>query len=307
MEPEEAIALLRSNDPEDRLRAARVLSRTARRRDANAIADALAREDDRWIRRFLARALGYAQDRRRGPRQTAGLVSDDERIDELLGVATASVTKLLLHEFSPLLGDIRRHAEREVRGSAIVDYGDSRTRQAVERLDRLIDAIANLNKAASPSSLVEFDLATLSTRLIEACAERSGERIEAAGPNPLLVYGDERLVELAIDQGLRNAIEATAERGGVDPVTVTWTSGDNHATVSVGDRGPGLPKGFDRALRAISTTKDKRRHHGLGLLTANRAARSMGGSIVVSPRLGGGVSFVLSWPARGPEDANPPR
>jgi signal transduction histidine kinase len=306
MQPDEAIALLRSNEAEDRLRAARALSRTARRRDANAIADALAREDDRWIRRFLARALGYAQDRRRGPRQTAGLVSDDERIDELLGVATASVTALLLHEFNPLLGDIRRHAEREV-GSSVRDYAESRTRQAVERLDRLLDAIANLNKAASPSALMEFDLAALANHLVEACAERSGMRIEAAGPNPLLVHGDERLVEMAMDQGLRNAIEATAESGSPDPVTVTWTSGDNYATVSVGDRGLGLPKGFDRALRAISTTKDKRLHHGLGLLTANRAARSMGGSIVVSPRLGGGVSFVLSWPARGPEDANPPR
>ena len=122
MQAQEAVALLGSADPEDRLRAARALTRPARRQDANAIADALAREDDRWIRRFLTRALSYSQDHRRGPRPTAGLVSDDERIDELLGVATASVTKLLLHEFSPLLGDIRRHAEREV-----PDYPSKRT------------------------------------------------------------------------------------------------------------------------------------------------------------------------------------
>jgi signal transduction histidine kinase len=302
MQPEEALVLLGSRDADDRLRAARALTRTARRQDANAIADALAREDDRWVRRFLARALSYSQDRRRGPRPTAGLVSDDERTDELLGVATASVTALLLHEFSPLLGDIRRHAAREVTNPP---YEKSRTKNAIERLDRLIDAIANLNKAASPSANEEFDLGALIVELAEACAERSGVRIEAAGPNPLLVHGDARLVEMAIDQGLRNAVEASKEAASEDPVIATWASDDEQITVSVGDRGSGLPKGFDKALRAISTSKDKRRHHGLGLLTANRAARSLGGRVVVAPRLGGGVSFVLSWPARGADNADP--
>jgi signal transduction histidine kinase len=302
MIPEEALSLLGSPDPDDRLRAARLLARSARRQDANAIADALAREDDRWVRRFLARALSYSQDRRHGPRPTAGLVSDDERTDELLGVATASVTRLLLHEFSPLLGDIRRHAGREVTNPP---YERSRTKDAVDRLDRLIEAIANLNKAASPSAFEEFDLGLLVVTLAEGCMERAEVEIEATGPNPLLVHGDPRLVEMAVDQGLRNAVEATLVGPSKEPVSVSWSGAGDQITVSVGDRGPGLPKGFDRSLRAISTTKDKRHHHGLGLLTASRAARSLGGRIVVSPRLGGGVSFVLSWRVVGGDRANP--
>jgi signal transduction histidine kinase len=187
----------------------------------------------------------------------------------------------------------------------VPDYLRKRTHDAIERLDRLIEAIADLNRAASPSALVEFDLAALTIRLADACEDRSGVKVEAVGPDPLLVNGDAKLVEMALGQGLRNAVEATAEAGNDQPVTVTWSAEDSRVTVSVGDRGPGLPKGFDRALREIATSKNKSSHHGLGLLTANRAARSMGGAVIVSPRLGGGVSFVLTWPSRSLEDANP--
>jgi signal transduction histidine kinase len=72
----------------------------------------------------------------------------------------------------------------------------------------------------------------------------------------------------------------------------------------VSDRGIGLPKSFDKTLDSIATTKDKREHSGLGLLTSRRALRSMGGQLEVLPRVGGGVTFVAVWPSTGDGDAD---
>ena len=92
MNADEAVALLQSDSTEDRLKAARTLARVARKKDAAVIGEALRSESDRWVRHSLARALAYTEDRRRGPRSPAGLVSDEDRTEELLSVAMASVS-----------------------------------------------------------------------------------------------------------------------------------------------------------------------------------------------------------------------
>jgi signal transduction histidine kinase len=219
------------------------------------------------------------------------LVSEDERADELLSVATASVTGLLLHEFSPLLGDIRRRARSDV-----PDYETSQTMQAIDRLDRLLEAIRSLNRAASAAKMADLDVSTVVQSLAQECAERGEVRIESSGPRPLLVRGDPGLIEMAVGQGIRNAAESLPAEA-TFPIQVTWDLVDGTASISVSDRGVGLPKGFDSTLRSIATTKDKREHHGFGLLTANRAVRSMGGRLSVARRDGGGTTFTLEWPA----------
>ena len=297
MNADEAVALLRSDSTEDRLNAARTLARVARKKDAAAIGEALRSESDRWVRRSLARALAYTEDRRRRPRSPAGLVSEKDRADELLSVAMANVSRLLLHEFNPVLGDIRRYAT-----AAVADFETSKTREAVDRLDRLMKAIASLNEAASPADMQEFDLAVVMERLCQVCEERSGVLMERSGPQPLLVSGDPCLLELALDQGLRNAVEAMKEADAQGSVEVTWEHTGGNATVQVLDRGIGLPKGFDKTLSSIATTKDKLLHDGMGLLTSRRALLSMGGRLEVLPRPGGGAIFMANWPTRAGGD-----
>ncbi len=295
MTREEALERLSDPDLAVRLVASRTLARTAQMGDLPRIQAALGTESDRWVRRHLNRATRFASDRRTNRRRLLGLASAKEVGDELFGIAVAEVTRLLLHEVNVLIGDIRRHAEREV-GSAATSFKESRTKKSIDRIDRLTSAIATLNQAASPATLTEVDISAVLVRLADSCAERMHYPVEPIGQAPALVWTDQDLLELAVDQGLRNAVEASREAGSTAPVRLVWRVHNNTYDVLVLDSGRGLPKGFDHSFRTISTNKDKRQHQGIGLLIASRAAASIGGQMAIAPRADGGCEFSLLAP-----------
>lgn len=297
MTREEALAQIRAADRDKRIASARSLAISALRVDIPALEAALSLEQDRWVRRHLDRAIRFAKDRRSNRRRLS-LATDNERSDQLYGVAVAEVTHVLLHEINVLLGDIRRHAQRELVANQGVAYDESRTRLAVDRMGRLTRAIGGLNEAASPAEFMEFDLASMLKSLSEACSERHGFPVECVGPDPALVRSDPRLVELVVDQGIRNAVESSMAAHSTRPVRLTWVVDGEQVGVQVVDSGLGPPKGFDRAFRAVSTTKDKREHRGIGLMTASRAASSLGGHVTLNPRLEPGAVFELTFGSR---------
>lgn len=303
MTHDEALDLLSDPDVAVRLKAARFLAAAAVKNDLPAIDSALRRELDRWVRRHLVRAERFARDKRTNRRRLISLASDSERSDELYGLAVAEVTALLLHEVNVLIGDVRRHAQRDLSRNAPLDYEVSRTKAAIDRMDRLTAAIATLNQAASPANFAEFDVAGLLIGLAESSFERSLCPIETVGPEPALIWTDGQLLELVVDQALRNAVESNRDAGAETAVRLGWSITDDGLVVSVQDAGLGLPKGFDHTFRSVRTNKDKRDHSGIGLITASRAAASIGGQISVTPRLDGGVEFLLIAPTRGRQQA----
>lgn len=86
-----------------------------------------------------------------------------------------------------------------------------------------------------------------------------------------------------------NALEVTAGKG---PVSVTVRSDDDAVTITVADRGPGLP---DRdVFEAFFTTKSS--GTGLGLWLVRRVVEEAGGSIVAGARRRGGAEFTVRMP-----------
>ena len=119
--------------------------------------------------------------------------------------------------------------------------------------------------------------------------ERSGEFSEAAGSAVLLRRA---LVNL-----LRNAIEATppARRAEPGSIVVAGGRGAREATLSIGDRGPGV----DAAAREkifLPFYSSKAGGSGFGLAIVARIAELHGGTVDVSDRPGGGALFTLRLP-----------
>jgi signal transduction histidine kinase len=281
---DEALAALETGNTRRRLEAARVLLGEPRPRDRDALTRAVRREAVPRIKHVIEETL-------------AALTPTDLTNDEGMAArdtaarAVKETTSKVVHEVRKLLPSLRLAAERDVR-----DFEGSSTKDYIDRLDSLVDAIDRLGRAASAPVIADFDLAVLVDEV--AAAESAGYPVtlNTQGPTPLLVLGDRGHVSLALANGLRNAIEASLAVDDRDPpgVVVAWEQTDTHYWVVVLDRGVGLPHGSHRAFEFGRTSKPK--HDGAGLAIAKQAIETMAGECSLSPRDGGGTSYEITWP-----------
>jgi two-component system, NtrC family, sensor histidine kinase HydH len=111
------------------------------------------------------------------------------------------------------------------------------------------------------------------------------------------VGGSAVLLRRALVNLLRNAVEATPEARRADPdgIEVAGGGGAGQATLSVGDRGPGV----DAAARErifLPFYSSKPGGSGFGLAIVARIAALHGGTVDVTDRPGGGAVFTLRLP-----------
>jgi signal transduction histidine kinase len=284
---DEALSLLEAGNLRQRLQAARVLREDPRPSDRLVLQRAARTESVPRIQRIIEDALtSIAQPSDVGEENDSGLAARDTAAR-----AVRETTRTVVHEVRNLLPSLRLAAEQD-----IADFAVSHTREYIDRLDSLVDAIDRLGTAASAPVITDFDLAQLVDEVVSSEAGAGAVPVEQHGSSPFLVLGDRGHIMLAVSNGLRNALEATLEAEPVNPspIVVTWDSTDSDYWVVVLDRGVGLPPGSHRAFEFGRTSKQK--HDGAGLAIAKQAIDTLGGEIQLRPRQGGGASYEVSWP-----------
>jgi signal transduction histidine kinase len=297
-----------------RLEGARALSDLGQTLESDELRERLRRETDRWVRAALQRLdADQPKSTRRRARGRAPRIEVAAADTQIRGAVVEELTKRFLHELAPILASLRENACAEL-GER---FDKSRTRGSLDRFARLLDGFERLHVASLPGTWVEFDLAGLvemvarderssdgSVGLLVEPTENQGPATTPAiravliGARPCLVHGVPSLVEMALRQGVRNAIEAMAERVD-DPVAqieVRWSGDPTDTWVAVLDEGVGLPIGSDRAFGVATTNKSRDKHGGMGLPIALQAAQTLGGDATLSPRDPPGASFRLTWP-----------
>ncbi|MCI0617886.1 HAMP domain-containing histidine kinase [bacterium] len=297
MTRDEALEALKSSDLHTRLQAARLLAQTARAQDVAILKHSLSREKVVWVRTALRQAIARSSafGAPQIERQDLGDIVPSEIFDQIRTIAVNETTNRIVHEIAPILGILRTYAKDE-----ISDFEKSKTKTQLDRLGDLLHAIDRLSKAAVAPSLQEFDLSEHIRRIADSEMVNNGIRIDLAGPNPLLVIGDASLVEIALANGIRNAIEAVKGLYGesnesLPPIVINWGETDRDIWIAILDKGPGPPSTVERAFEIGNTTKEN--HLGMGLPTALQAVKSMLGKISLSLRSeSGGARFEFSWP-----------
>jgi len=209
------------------------------------------------------------------------------------------------HELKTPLTSIRLCAEMLSEGRAKDDAAKERylgviTKES-ERLTRLVDNVLDFGRLEQNRR--KYDLADVDLRgVVRDAAESQRSRVEAAGM--------ELSVEVAAEAAIRrvdrdavsqivvnlvdNAVKYAAEGKRLD------VGVDSNGTVTVADRGPGVPKRdrervFERFYRCDDSLAAKSSGSGLGLSIARRLAEGMGGSLVCCEREGGGAEFKLEF------------
>lgn len=276
-----------------RREAALELAISARRSDAERIRQRLVRgvESDQMTRSRLVQALRKAE--AGGDNEVlAELPGGDEVDPELSARALSETTDRFLHELSPILASIKRAVRDEL--DAPTPGGPIEA--AIQRFESFLTAMQGLRDASEQSPSENFNLIELIDSVIAGCRDvRADVELLNVRRDPLTVLGNPHKLRLALENGIRNAMEASPENG---EVVVSCGETDREWWISVLDDGPGIPKGSDQIWIPGRSLKPKGGHRGFGLPIARQAIESMNGVVELNNRSAAGTEFRLRWPKR---------
>jgi two-component system sensor histidine kinase KdpD len=234
-------------------------------------------------------------------RRLASQAVEAETLRQSDAVKTA-VLRSVSHDLRSPLTAIRTASEGLSSGSLELDAAEradlfETIQLEVRRLERLVDNLLDLSRLEAGPSRRRPELWTLDALFARALeqlgpdAERVSVEIGADIP-PVRV--DAAQVERVFVNVLENALKFSSPS---DPVLVTTSAGRGGVSVSIRDRGPGIPADdreriFEPFERGSTTTRGT----GLGLAIARGFAQANGGDVAVEGS-GGGATFVVTLPA----------
>jgi signal transduction histidine kinase len=130
----------------------------------------------------------------------------------------------------------------------------------------------------------------------------------ACPADPLVVHGDPLRLEQALQNLLYNAARYSPGGG---PVTVTLVQAGSQASLSITDRGIGIPEAdrmqvFERFYRAGNIDPLQTTGFGLGLYLTRAIVEQHGGTITVESMEGQGSTFTIYLPLVSPANAPAP-
>jgi heavy metal sensor kinase len=193
------------------------------------------------------------------------------------------------------LGETRTAAEyKDAMGSML---------EEVDRLTRLVDTLLQLSRGDAGTirlSSEEFDLSDLARGVASSLAilaEERRQRLQVQAPQPVLVRGDRLVVRDAVVNLVDNAIKYGPQGSLIDITVRTETT---EASLTVTDRGPGIPaehqdRIFDRFYRVDEGRSRGMGGAGLGLAIAKWAVEANGGEISLVPAAEG-ATFRINLP-----------
>lgn len=296
MTREDAIDQLSSNSSHMRFMAAHELSKVARPEDLPLLMRARQLENDAFVLKRLEAAIAMCG-QIDAISELVALDTDD--VDDDLFVharaqATEWIAGMLLHEIGPKLGLVALAASDEV-----PTYDISKTKQYINDLQAVFDAIDQLKSATIQPRLEQFDLFELIEEVVNLESDRRATEVSLVGIRPFVITGGKQLLRLAFSNGIRNAIEAVSglaqnqERGNDALVVVTWGVTDKENWISIIDCGPGLAGSPNSSFKIGKTTKED--HPGFGLAIARQALETLGGEVSLNTSPTGGAKYEMRW------------
>jgi signal transduction histidine kinase len=195
------------------------------------------------------------------------------------------------HELRTPLSVLRTHIDM------LQDKGVASTlRPHIDVMGRMVGQLLELAELEISTVGAEdcADLAAVCSEAISIMAPialANRKTIELTGtPGPVWIRGNAEMLFRAIRNLVENAVRHTAIG------TTVEVEVGSEGTVSIKDRGPGIPASERKLIFSRFWRRDRRSqdHAGLGLSIVERAIQIHGGSVRVDERPGGGAVFSVS-------------
>ena len=179
-----------------------------------------------------------------------------------------------------------------------------RMEREIERLDVLISQVlklARLNGTDIPFEREPFDVDEMIDEVVRDAAFEGtpkGCKVQTVGAAHSVVSGNRELLRSAIENVLRNAVRYSPQGA---PVEVAVERGAAGLTISVRDRGPGVPAGeleriFEPFYRVAESRDRDSGGEGIGLAITSQVMKAHGGTARADNRAGGGFEVQLNLP-----------
>ncbi len=282
--------LLESKNAVERLRGARALLGVENTSDLTRLREIRTREVDSWVQVALDRVIRLSANPTTTFRDSDSWAPSHspQLTDDIRAEAIQYVSSVMLHELSPLVGGVFRAARDLIEDG----FETSAVHRALTRLQEFLETMRRLHDAAAAPNMTQFNLVQLLNEEVAAGGYTTAQAVVSRA-DTLVVVGDPDLLRFAVQNCLRNSVEASSE--GSKAVVLTCGSNQAGNWVAILDDGVGLPEDKDKLLEPGNSLKSKDEHFGMGLPTTQRAMKSFGGTIDLIPREFGGTSCELRW------------
>jgi len=222
----------------------------------------------------------------------------ESRLRELQTLADlGEISAGIAHEFRNSLSTIRGYLALERREMARRESsgGEERIRRAEEEAVLLSRAVDSLLAFARPETLVveSVDLEELARDVVRRLDDPPTGIAFAFRGGPARAEGDPVLLGRAIENIVRNGIDAVRARPGAGRITIATAAAPPLITVE--DDGIGLDEG-DAPRLLLPFQSDKPNGMGLGLAIARKVALLHGGTIAIRGRRGEGAAVTIELP-----------
>lgn len=266
---------LNSDSPSARLRAAAWIKANPEDVPVRVLMRAMQRESVPQIRQVLNDVLAARESLSNATR--SGSVSQE--LSSRTG-PVPELARLIRHELSPPVGWIRKAGSREIK-----DFQRSATNDAINRLERRIDALIALIREGSDLDLTECNLErTLQDCWPDLTATPSFVPAPDLAGRPAMIVTDIGLLEVLLANVYQNAIDASLEMEDGRSIEVSWSIVGERFWVRVSN--PFAGKQFD--VQDVETTgiSTKSGHQGIGLALIKTASEKLGYGFKIAGRSG---------------------